>query len=61
MSDDQRPARPAEHEEPKDEVEAHGSRPARPAANDEPTQDGGDDEVEAHRHIRTAEPDNRPA
>jgi hypothetical protein len=58
MSDDQRPARPAEHDEPQDEVEGHGTRPARPAANDEPKQEG-DDEVEAHRHIRTAEPDSK--
>lgn len=56
MSDDQKPGRAAEHEEPQDEVEAHRKRLA---ANDEPAQDG-DDEVEAHRH-RTAEPDNRPA
>jgi hypothetical protein len=53
MSDDQRPARPAEHDEPQDEVEGHGPRPARPAANDEPKQEG-DDEVEAHSHIRKA-------
>jgi hypothetical protein len=57
MSDDQKIARPSEHEEPKDEVEAHKHRVA---ANDEPAQEG-DDEVEAHRHIRTAEPDNRSA
>jgi hypothetical protein len=58
MSDDQRPARPAEHEEPADEVEAHRRRVA---ANDEPAQDepASDDEVEAHRHIRTAAPDNK--
>jgi hypothetical protein len=58
MSDDQKPGRAAEHEEPQDEVEAHRHRVA---ANDEPAQDGpaqeGDDEVEAHRHIRTAAPD----
>jgi hypothetical protein len=54
MSDDQRPARPAEHDEPQDEVEAHRHRVA---ANDEPAQEGDDDEVEAHRHIRTAEPE----
>jgi len=53
MSDDQRPARPAEHEEPKDEVEAHHKRVA---ANDEPAQEGGDDEVEAHSHIRKGAP-----
>ena len=55
MSDDQRPARPAEHDEPQDEVEAHhtGSR-----ANDEPAQEG-DDEVEAHSHIRKGEPDSK--
>jgi hypothetical protein len=56
MSDDQRPARPAEHEEPADEVEAHHK--TRVAANDEPAQEG-DDEVEAHHHIRTAAPDNK--
>jgi hypothetical protein len=54
MSDDQRPARPAEHEEPADEVEAHKFKHA---ANDEPAQEGDDDEVEAHRHIRTAGPE----
>jgi hypothetical protein len=58
MSDDQRPARPAEHEEPKDEVEAHHKRVA---ANDEPAQEGSDDEVEAHSHIRKGEPDNKMA
>ena len=52
MSDDQRPARPAEHDEPQDEVEAHK---AKLAANDEPATEG-DDEVEAHRH-RVAAPD----
>ena len=51
MSDDQRPARQAEHEEPKDEVEAHHKRVA---ANDEPAQEGGDDEVEAHRGHRAS-------
>jgi len=52
MSDDQRPFKSAEHEEPQDEVEAHRKRLA---ANDEPAQEG-DDEVEAHRH-RVAAPD----
>jgi hypothetical protein len=55
MSDDQRPARPAEHDEPQDEVEAHHK--IKLAANDEPAQEG-DDEVEAHRHIKNAAPDN---
>jgi len=58
MSDDQRPARPAAHDEPQDEVEAHHK--TRLAANDEPAQEG-DHEVEAHSHIRKGEPDNRPA
>ena len=58
MSDDQKPGRAAEHEEPKDEVEAHHKRVA---ANDEPAQEGGDDEVEAHSHIRKGEPDNKMA
>jgi len=40
-----------------DEVEAHKSKVA---ANDEPAAEG-DDEVEAHRHIRTGEPDNKLA
>ena len=53
MSDDQRPARPAEHDEPQDEVEAHHK--TRLAANDEPAQEG-DDEVEAHSHIRKGAP-----
>ena len=71
MSDDQRPARPAEHDgfhlgdggrpvpsivASQDEVEAHHK--TKLAANDEPAQEG-DDEVEAHRHIRTAAPDNK--
>jgi hypothetical protein len=56
MSDDQRPARPAEHDEPQDEVEAHHK--IKLAANDEPAQEG-DDEVEAHRHIKNAAPDNK--
>jgi hypothetical protein len=46
MSDDQN-ERPGEHEEPKDEVEAHHKRVL---ANDEPAQEGSDDEVEAHVH-----------
>jgi hypothetical protein len=51
MSDDQRPARPAEHDEPQDEVEAHSH--IRKGANEEPAKEGeGDDEVEAHSHIR---------
>ena len=55
MSDDERPARPAEHDEPQDEVEAHHGR--RVAANDEPAKEGeGDDEVEAHSHIRKGAP-----
>ena len=55
MSDDQKPGRAAEHEEPQDEVEAH-RKGTKLAANEEP-----DDEVEAHRHIRTGEPDNKLA
>ena len=50
MSEDQRPHRPAEHE---DEVEAHIPKPARPAENLEAgdeTESG--DEVEAHGHHR---------
>jgi hypothetical protein len=56
MSDDQKPGRAAEHEEPKDEVEVEAHRKgSKLAANEEP-----DDEVEAHRHgVRNAEPDNR--
>jgi hypothetical protein len=50
MSDDGKVARPAQQDEPGDEVEAHG----KVAANDEP-----DDEVEAHSHIRKGEPDNK--
>lgn len=51
MSDDQRPARPAQHEEAGDEVEGHkhhfagndeAETESRPAEND--------DEVEAHKH-----------
>ena len=55
MSDDSKVARPAQQDEPADEVEAH-SKAARPAANEEP-----DDEVEAHSHIRKGEPDNKMA
>jgi hypothetical protein len=51
MSDDQRPARPAEHDEPQDEVEAHHK--TKLAANDEPAQEG-DDEVEAHSRTRSS-------
>lgn len=58
MSDDQRPARPAEHDEPQDEIEAHSH--IRKGANEEPPQEG-DDEVEAHSHIRKGEPDNKMA
>ena len=50
MSDDSKVARPAQQDEPADEVEAH-----RVAANDEPAQEG-DDEVEAHSHIRKGAP-----
>lgn len=58
MSDDSKVARPAQQDEPADEVEAHHKRVA---ANDEPAQEGGDDEVEAHSHIRKGEPDNKMA
>ena len=54
MSDEGKVARPSEHDEPQDEVEAHHK--SKLAANEEP-----DDEVEAHRHIRTGEPDNKTA
>ena len=50
MSDDQRPARPAQHEEAGDEVEGHKHHFA---GNDEPdtdTEQESDDEVEAHKH-----------
>ena len=48
MSDDSRVFKTGEHEEPQDEVEAHGKRVL---ANEEPAQeDSGDDEVEAHVH-----------
>lgn len=57
MSDDSKVGRAAEQDEPQDEVEAHKSKVA---ANDEPAAEG-DDEVEAHRHIRTGEPDNKLA
>jgi hypothetical protein len=54
MSDDQKPGRAAEHDEPADEVEGHHKRVA---ANEEPAQEA-DDEVEAHHrrvnHPRTA-------
>jgi hypothetical protein len=56
MSDDQRPARPAQHEEAGDEVEGH--RHHRLGANDEVTDEtekkDDDNEVEAHRHHRLA-------
>jgi hypothetical protein len=53
MSDDQkRVSRAGEHEEPQDEVEAHRTKLH---ANDEPVQEG-DDEVEAHSHIRKGKP-----
>jgi hypothetical protein len=53
MSDDQRPARPAEHEEPTDEVEAHNKH--RLAANAEAGDESeSDDEVEAHTKHRLA-------
>jgi hypothetical protein len=55
MSDDQN-ERPREHDEPEDEVEAHHKGGTRVAANEEPAQEG-DDEVEAHRHVRVAAPD----
>ena len=51
MSDDQRPGRPGEHDEPKDEVVAHHGHGGRISANDEPGNEG-DDEVEAHRGAR---------
>jgi hypothetical protein len=53
MSDDQRPARPAQHEEAGDEVEGHKHHFA---GNDEPRSDEkeSDDEVEAHSHHRLA-------
>ncbi|MDP9261386.1 MAG: hypothetical protein M3O89_05380 [Actinomycetota bacterium] len=55
MSDDQRPARPAEHDEPQDEVEAHSK--VKHAANEEPAKEGDAEvEVEAHHHIRHAKP-----
>ena len=49
MSDDQRPARPAQHEEAGDEVEAHKHHFA---GNDEDAgqETESDDEVEAHGH-----------
>jgi hypothetical protein len=52
MSDDTQ--RPAEHEEPADEVEGHRHHKAGltdEGANDEAE---SDDEVEAHRHHKTA-------
>jgi hypothetical protein len=54
MSDDSKVARPAQQDEPADEVEAH----SKAAANEEPAQEG-DDEVEAHSHIRKGEPDSK--
>jgi len=49
MSDDQRPARPAQHEEAGDEVEAHKHHFAGNDEADE-TETESDDEVEAHKH-----------
>jgi hypothetical protein len=47
MSDEQRPG---QHEEPRDEVEAHTNKPS---ANDEAADEAEtDDEVEAHHHHR---------
>jgi hypothetical protein len=54
MSDDGKVERVAQQDEPADEVEAHHKRVA---ANDEPAQEGGDDEVEAHSHMRKGAPD----
>jgi hypothetical protein len=58
MSDDSKVNKSAEHDEPQDEVEAHHKTKFQ--GNEEPAQEG-DDEVEAHRHIRTGEPDNKIA
>lgn len=54
MSDDTQSGRPAEHEEPADEVEGHRHHKAGltdEGANDEAE---SDDEVEAHRHHKNA-------
>jgi len=49
MSDDQRPARPAQQDETGDEVEAHGHHKL--GENDEAGDETeNDDEVEAHGH-----------
>jgi hypothetical protein len=57
MSDDSKNAgKSAQHEEPGDEVEAHG-KSARPGAHDE----GNDDEVEAHHHTKNAGPEMKNA
>jgi hypothetical protein len=49
MSDEGKVARPAEHEEPQDEVEAHRHKSKFAANVEADTEDEGD-EVEAHRH-----------
>jgi hypothetical protein len=53
MSDDGKVERVAQQDEPADEVEAHKFKHA---ANDEPAEEGGDDEVEAHSHMRKGAP-----
>jgi hypothetical protein len=53
MSDDTKVGKAAEHEEPQDEVEAHHKTKFQ--GNEEPAQEG-DDEVEAHSHIRKGAP-----
>ncbi len=50
MSDDQRPARPAEHEEAGDEVEGHKHHFAGNDDASDETENENDDEVEAHKH-----------
>jgi hypothetical protein len=52
VSDYQRPARPAQHEEAGDEVEAHKHTLAENGEASDETEN--DDEVEAHRHHRLA-------
>ncbi|HZR94422.1 MAG TPA: hypothetical protein VFA56_01930 [Gaiellaceae bacterium] len=58
MSEEMRPgAKPTEHEEPQDEVEAHGGHHGNKfGANIEgdTEETGGDDDFEAHRHIKHA-------